>query len=347
MKSLPVATRMAWSFSGVLVVGLILIGGVAYYELAIEPSENEPPVQRVIEIAAAAAICVALLTMVGWWLARRALRPAEILAEAAGRIHEGNLSERIAMPGSGEEFERLTEVFNGMTARLDASFQRVRQFTLYASHELKTPLSILRAEFERLGDDPERSETDRVHFERLLDEMDRLAQIVDGLTFLAKADSNLIPLAREEVPMQPLLAGALEDTSALGAALHLNVRMGKNDPVVWHGDRHRLRQLLVILCDNAVKYNRPGGAIILSLEQSGNRSRLSVTNTGPGIPAEDHPRVFQRFYRGSTARSDHAEGCGLGLCIAQWIVAGHGGVLSFTSGGDITEFTATMENILP
>ena len=344
MSSRPVATKLAWSFSAVMVAGLLLIGAVAYYELAIEPSDDEPPMQRVVEIASAAAGCVALLTVVGWWLARRALRPAEILAAAGNRIHEGNLSERIALPHSGEEFERLAEVFNGMTARLDASFQRVRQFTLYASHELKTPLSILRAEFERLVDDPARSETDREHFGRHLDEIDRLAQIVDGLTFLAKADSNLIPLDHEPVPMRPLVASALEDTAALGAALHLDVQLEKNDPVVWHGDRHRLRQLLVILYDNAIKYNRPGGNVTLSLEQSVSGSKLSVTNTGPGIPTEDHERVFQRFYRGSTAQSNSTEGCGLGLCIAQWIVAGHGGVLSFTSQADRTEFTMTVMN---
>lgn len=344
MRSLPVATRLAWSFSAVMVAGLLLIGAMAYYELAVEPSDTEPPLQGIIEIAVGAAICVAMLAMVGWWLARRALRPAEILAAAANRIHEGNLSEQISMPGSGEEFERLTAVFNGMTARLDASFQRVRQFTLYASHELKTPLSILRAEFERLVDDPGRSEADRADFGRHLDEIERLGQIVDGLTFLAKADSNLIPLAQEDVAMQPLVASALEDTVALGATLELDVQLGKNDPVIWKGDRHRLRQLLVILCDNAVKYNRPGGRVILSLEQSANHSTLRVTNTGPGIPFEDHSRVFQRFYRGVTVQSTFTEGCGLGLCIAQWIVVGHGGVLSFTSRVDETEFTAMVGN---
>ncbi len=342
MKSRPVATRLAWSFTLVMVIGLLLIAAMAYYELAVEPSDDEPPMQRVVEIAGAAAVCVALLSWIGWWLARRALRPAETLAGAADRIDEGNLAEKISLPGSGAEFERLADVFNRMTTRLDASFQRVKQFTLYASHELKTPLSILRAEFEHLVDDPQRSESDREHFARHLDEIERLAQIVDGLTFLAKADANLIPLAKEDVALQPLIAGALEDTAALGAALELTVSVGSNDPVVWQGDRHRLRQLLVILCDNAVKYNRPGGSIVLSLEQHADHSALRVTNTGPGIPEADQSRVFQRFYRGASGLADHLEGCGLGLCIAQWIVAGHGGLLSFTSENDRTEFVAKL-----
>ena len=342
MKSWTVSGRIARNFALVFVCGMAVVAAAAYYELKIEKTDGQPPIKGVLEIAAVAVISIALLSGAGWWLARRALRPVKTLAEAAERIHEGNLSERIQLPESGAEFEKLAEVFNGMTSRLHASFQRVRQFTLYASHELKTPLSILHLEFEKIVDDPARSESDRHYFAGHLDEISRLAQIVDGLTFLTKADADLIPLARESVAMRPLLLSAMENTAALGAEQELEVTLDHNDEVVWQGDRHRLRQLLVILCDNAVKYNQPGGWIRISMEQQATGSILRVQNTGPGIPPEDHDRVFERFYRGSCAQAAGTEGCGLGLSIAKWIASGHGGILGFTSDSKTTEFTVTV-----
>ncbi|CAN5885530.1 hypothetical protein BH11VER1_BH11VER1_06050 [soil metagenome] len=343
---MKVATRLAWSFIALFAVGLLLISAFVYYELVLEPVNKthvqEPIWITVIELVAEASIPLALLALSGWWLARRALYPVEELAAAADRIHEGNLKEPIVMRGSGAEFERLALVFNAMTARLDASFQRVRQFTLYASHELKTPLSILRAEFERLVDDASRSEADRHLFARHLDEMERLAQMVDGLTFLTKADAQLVPLTRERVALKPLMMSAAEDMEVLGTEQKIAVMLERCDDVTMDGDRHRLRQLLVILCDNAVKYNRPQGTVQMRLEQTSEDILLSIRNSGPGIPAREQSRVFDRFYRGSSVKSDSIEGCGLGLSIAQWIVHAHGGTLNFTSEPENTWFTVSF-----
>lgn len=346
MKNMKVATRLTLSFIALFAVGLLLIFAFVYYELVMEPVSREHPKEpvwiTVTELVAEASLPLALLAFSGWWLARRALRPVEELAAAADRIHEGNLKEPIVMPGSGAEFERLALVFNAMTARLDASFQRVRQFTLYASHELKTPLSILRAEFERLVDDASRSEADRQLFARHLDEMERLAQMVDGLTFLTKADAQLVSLTLEPVALKPLMLSAAEDMEVLGAEQHIDVMLEHCDDVTLVGDRHRLRQLLVILCDNAVKYNRPHGTVQIRLDQTGEGIQLSIRNSGPGIPAAEQGRVFERFYRGSSVKSDSIEGCGLGLSIAQWIVHAHGGNINFTSGPENTLFTVTF-----
>ena len=342
MKPMTVATRLAWGFGGLFMAGLLLVSSFAYYELVVEPvllpGEQVSLPHVMAEIAAEATLPVALLCLGGWWLARRAMRPLEILARAASQIHEGNLQEPIRLPGADAEFSRLAEVLNAMTTRLDRSFQGIRQFTLYASHELKTPLAVLHGEFERLLDDPARSDLDRTAFTRNLDEIGRLSQIVDGLAFLTRADSKLIPLNLELVSLKALITAAAEDAIVLGAEKQITVTLARCDEVAISGDRHRLRQLLVILCDNAIKYNRPGGAVELRLSQSSGAVALSVTNTGPGIPPHEHDRVFERFYRGSNVLVDHIDGTGLGLNIAQWIATAHEGTLSFTSDGDRTEF---------
>jgi signal transduction histidine kinase len=296
-----------------------------------------------LEIAAEAVIPAALITLAGWWLARRAMRPLAQLTEAAARIDESHLQEKIVLPHADAEFVRLAEVFNAMTARLDESFQRVRQFTLYASHELKTPLSVLHAEFERMVDDPTRSEADRVLFGRNLDEIVRLTQIVDGLTFLTKADSHLIPLDRESLALQPLVQAAAEDAAVLGTDKHIQVTLERCEDVHIMGDRHRLRQLLVILCDNAIKHNRPNGTVQMSLSQDDHTAMFSIINSGPGIPPADHNRVFERFYRGSGVKADGIDGTGLGLSVAEWIATAHGGALTFRSEPERTEFTFTVK----
>ena len=345
-KSVSVAVRLAWSFAIVFLVGMAVIAGFSYYELVIEPEikpdEHESFVHGIAVVAVEASITVLALSLVGWWFARRAIQPVERLVEAVNQIKEGNLDEPISIPGSGAEFEQLAQVFNSMTSRLDASFQRVRQFTLYASHELKTPLAILRLEFEKLAEDPARGDADRARFATCLEEIERLADLVDSLTFLTKMDARLIALARDPVELKPLLANAAEDTTALGAERNIEVRLARCDDALITGDRQRLRQLLLILCDNAIKYNRQGGWITLSLEAADKRVNLRIANAGPGIPPDEQHNVFERFYRGSSANADGIHGMGLGLNIAQWIVNRHGGTLTFTSQPEHTEFIVRL-----
>lgn len=346
MTPKTVASRLAWSFAALFVLGLLLVSGFAYFELVIEPKmapeEHETMAEAILEIAAEAVIPVALIALMGWWLARRAVHPLQTLANAANRIHEGNLHERIELPGSAVEFLQLADVMNAMTARLNESFQRIRQFTLYASHELKTPLSVLHCEFERLTDDPARSESDRAAFARNLDEIERLSRMVDGLTFLTKADSQLVPLTWEPVCLHDLVTAAAEDTEVLGAERGIRVTLERCEKITVEGDRHRLRQLLVILCDNAIKYNRPHGGVEISLEARGPLAVFTITNTGPAIPPEEQARVFERFYRGSNVKADGIEGTGLGLSIAHWIASAHHGSLTFSSQPDRTSFVFQM-----
>lgn len=346
---MSLGTRLTWWFLALLAVTLLVVLMLSYRELVVEAGnpekfgeEPEPVWWQLGEIALRSAIPITLLAVGGWWMARRALRPLHVLTEAAGRIHSGNLNERIPLHGTGDELDRLTAVFNEMTARLGTSFDRIREFTLHASHELKTPLAILRADFGEIVDEPGRSEADRSRFTSHLDEIERLTRIVNGLTLLAKADARQITLEREPVQLEALVLEAAEDTRALGEARNIKVSCEATAGVMVTGDRHRLRQLLLILCDNAVKYNHEAGEVTLSLTVEAATATVRLRNTGEGIPPAEQPHVFQRFYRGSASAASDVEGCGLGLSIALWIAQAHGGSLMFTSGPGRTEFVFTL-----
>jgi signal transduction histidine kinase len=347
---MSLGTRLSWWFLALLAVAVALVIVLAYREMVMEVAdpaafgepEPEPLWWQISEVALRSLIPLALLAIGGWWLTRRALRPLQTLTDAASRIHSGNLEVRIPLTGRGDELDKLTHVINDMTTRLAQSIDRIREFTLHASHELKTPLAILRAEFGELVDDPGRSEADRERFASHLDELDRLTRIVNGLTLLTRADAQQITLEREPVALDALVREAGENTHALAEPRSLTVVMDSMAPAQIRGDRHRLRQLLLILCDNAVKYNRPGGKVSFCLTQQDGTVKVAVRNTGPGIPSAEQSRVFERFYRGSTAPSDDIEGCGLGLSIASWIAREHGGSLTFTSSPEQTEFLFSL-----
>jgi signal transduction histidine kinase len=164
-----------------------------------------------------------------------------------------------------------------------------------------------------------------------LDELHRLARIVDGLTLLAKADAGLISLKREPVNLTTLVHDGFEDLEILAESKGIRVTLNNCDDASVVGDADRLRQLLLNLADNAVKYNKPGGSICMDLKRNGSTAEFAITNTGPGIAPEAMPRVFDRFYRGDPAHNHDVDGCGLGLSIAQWIVTAHHGKIHVDS----------------
>ena len=267
----------------------------------------------------------------GWWLTRRALAPVAALTGAVEKIHENNLGEKIPRSGNGDELDRLTEVFNTMTSRLDHSFQRVREFTLHASHELKTPLTILCGEIETTLRDESLGQPERERLLSQLDEVRRLSKIVDGLTLLAKADAGQIALKLEPLRLDELVRDNFADLQILAEPHGIQVELTACEDVSVRGDRHRLRQLLLNLADNAVKYNQPQGRVAMNLRRSDETAEFTIANTGPGVAAEILPRVFDRFFRGDSAHGNTIDGCGLGLSIAQWIVSAHGGKIQIAS----------------
>jgi signal transduction histidine kinase len=287
---------------------------------------------------------LALALAGGWWLTRKALAPVAALTQAAGRINERSLREQLPRSGNGDELDRLTEVFNGMTTRLDNSFQRVREFTLHASHELKTPLTVLRGELEvALREEKNGSPAQSARLLSQIDEIDRLTKIVDGLTLLTKADAGQVVLHPEPVQLDELVRECLADANILAQPSGVRVSLADCEEIRLQGDRHRLRQMLLNLADNAVKYNHAGGTVAITLKRDGGAAELRMANTGAGLARELQPRVFERFFRGDASHNREVEGCGLGLSIAQWIVQAHGGAIHFDSEpGQMTTVTVRL-----
>jgi signal transduction histidine kinase len=273
----------------------------------------------------------------GWWLMRRAMRPVLALTRAAEQMNESNLDVQLPRSGTGDELDRLTAVFNEMAKRLSDSFRRIREFTLRASHELKTPLTIMRGSMETALASRQISPEQKERLQDEIEEVDRLGKIVDGLTLLTKADAGLITLKREHVSLDLLLREIFTDGQVLARPAEVTVTLEKCEGATIAGDSDRLRQMLLNLVDNAVKYNQPGGWVKLALKRSGKWAEITVDNTGPGVPAELLPRLFDPFFRVDASHAREVDGCGLGLAIVQWIVNAHGGTVILTShAGSIT-----------
>ena len=336
---MTIRTRLSLVMAGILLVSLIFMGGVFYGEFVLERQAREaagagrePVGEEILEgVLLYGLPTAAVLALVAWRMTRRALAPLNELAATAERIHANNLNERLPANAGQDEVGRLTAIFNDMMARLEDSFRRVKDFTLHASHELKTPLAIMRAELETALHAPDISPAQREMFGNQLDEVQRLTHIVEGLTFLAKADAGQLRVAEEPVPLGELVRDCLADAEMLARPAQLTVKLTACEEVSVRGDRHRLRQLLLNLAENAIKYNQPGGSVTFSLTRRNGTAELTITNTGPGIPPELLPRVFDRFFRADPARTRETEGCGLGLSIVRWIVSAHRGEIAITS----------------
>ncbi len=341
---MTIRARLTFWYAGVMLVSLLVMGVLMYRQFAPEPrpahaseatseeETDESDFNEALRNVLLAGIPAALLaTLGGWWLMRRALAPVAALTQAAERINDRTLSQPLPRSGNGDELDRLAEVLNAMTGRLHDSFKRIREFTLHASHELKTPLTILRGEAETELDGESLSAEERERTTSRLEEFRRLSRIVDGLTLLAKADAGLIKLAAEPVRLDELVREVFADAQILAQTSGLELKLAACERGTVRGDRSRLRQLLLNLADNAVKYNAPQGRITMGLLHANGGVEFVITNTGPGIPPEVLPRVFDRFYRGDPAHASDVEGCGLGLSIAQWIVSAHGGKIQITS----------------
>ena len=325
---MTIRTRLTLWYAGMLLGSLLLMGGLLHHELASEYERGlarESPGEKIRDVLLLYWLpTVLVLVLGGSWFMRRALRPIEALTAGAERVHAGNLAERIPLSGRGDELDRLAEVFNEMLGRIEAGVAGVRDFTLHASHELKTPLTILSIQAEGALAEPALAPEQRELLESQLEEVRRLAALVDALSLLAKADAGLPVVAREPLRFDEMLRIAVEETRLLAAENGITIELSRCDAAPLHGDRASLRQALLNLLDNAVKHNHPGGWVRVELRAEPDDFTLSIENTGPIFPPELLPRIFARFVRGP----DAAAGSGLGLSITKTILEAHGGEIA-------------------
>ena len=258
-------------------------------------------------------------------LVGRALTPVALLTRSAERITLNNLNESLPVSASGDELETLAIALNKMISRIQVSFDYTRRFMADASHELRTPLTVMRAELETLLRSQASSPEVQDYVASALEEIDRLAMLVEGLLSLSLLDAGNAPADFVPLDLSNLATSVTEQMGLVAEDKLINLRADCVSPVAVLGDRSRLKQVLVNLLDNAIKHTLPGGEVIVRVRISGEKAILEVIDNGVGIPAADLPHVFERFFRVDKARSREMGGAGLGLSIVQSICSAHSG----------------------
>lgn len=301
--------------------------------------------QLIILLAIAGPTALLLGSYGGLLLANQALFPVDRLTRAAEEIEAGDLAKRVQVPSKMDELGRLAVTFNRMIARLQAAFERQRQFTADASHEMRTPLAVMRGDIEIALRRERKPEEYRSVLTSNLEEIIRLSRLVEDLLMLARADAGQTLLQCEPMALDELCAQVTEYLTPLAEDKGQQLQyLPPSSPVKVNGDAQRLKQLLLNLLDNAIKYTPPNGTIQLTLTQEQQDAVLSISDTGRGIPEEDLPHIFDRFFRHSRSTSDKTvQGFGLGLSIVKWIVDSHGGKITAESKLDKgTKFTVRL-----
>jgi len=266
----------------------------------------------------------------GYLLVQRALQPVDRIIRSAERISSTNLSERLPVPDTRDELERLSTALNEMIRRLEGSFEYTQRFLADASHELRTPLTVIRAELETIVERPHSGAEVRELAGSALEEVERLRRIVDGLFALTRLDAGEALEPPTAFDLGELASTTADQMCLLAEDKGIHIQCQAAGQVLVRGDRSRLKQVLVNLLDNAIKHTLEGGRIEVRVAAKG-KAILEVSDTGTGIPKEAHERVFERFFRVDKARSRELGGAGLGLSIVKSICTAHGGSVSVLS----------------
>jgi heavy metal sensor kinase len=311
--------------SGAVASGVVLTVGV-----------SEEPVRRALKtlvliLALALPAGLALAALGGSVMAGRLLRPVARMAARAEKISAESLSSRLPVEDPRDEFGRMASVINGMLSRLEESFDRLRRFTADASHELRTPLTVIQSVGEVALEEDLDAAAYRDRIGSMLEEVGRLSQLVDSLLTLTRADADAIAMRRKEIDASDLVTRAVDDLRPLAEEKHQELILESGGEAQILADESTLRLALVNLLDNAIKYAPPSGVIGVSVRLRDHEVIVEVADSGPGIPADQISKVFDRFYRADASRSSQAGGAGLGLAIAKWAIEANGGRIELES----------------
>jgi heavy metal sensor kinase len=324
-------------------------GGKAYNLLILQSLHPQQEMLEEVTSTFAWIIPIAILLASGggYFLARKSLAPVVAMSSQAGRIGAANLHERLAVQNEKDELGHLARSFNSLLDRLSRSFERQQRFMADASHELRTPVAILRGESEvALSQQARSAEEYRESLGVLHQEAARLTHIVEDLFTLTRADAGQYPLQPRDFYLDELAAECVHSarTLALAKRITLNLEAAPESPI--QADESLLRRMILNLLDNAIKYTPESGCVTVSCRRTGTEYALSITDTGGGIPADLQPRIFERFFRADKARSraeNDGGGAGLGLSISRWIAEAHHGRLEVThSDSTGSTFTAYL-----
>lgn len=266
-----------------------------------------------------------------YWLARRAFRPIHRLTSTAREIKAGGLHQRVPVPQARDEVQALALTLNEMIARLDQAFTQQRRFVADASHELRTPVTVIRSISEIALAQPLNLEEHQTVLQELHAESERLSQLINDLLTPARADEGQLQLDREVIRLDLLASDVAASMESLAVERGITLQIGKLEPSMVEGDTARLILAMMGLVDNALTYTNADGTVTLSVEVTETCTCFSVRDTGIGITPEDALHIFERFYRAGSARSRSAGGSGLGLAIVDWVVRAHGGSISVES----------------
>lgn len=293
-----------------------------------------------IMLAAIAVLATIVASFWIWLVNGRALAPLATMTSVATQIsHADDLARRIPQVGAapGDEVDQLILAFNETLERLEQLFTTQRRFLADVSHELRTPLTVIKGNASLMR---KYGEVDEESLASIEAEVDRLTRMVGDLLLLAQAESGRLPLARDAVELDTVLLEVFHQMRTL-AGERISVRVAEIDQVQVTGDRDRLKQVLLNLMSNAVQYTPAGGQVSVALRKDEHEAQVVISDSGPGIPAQDLPHIFERFYRGEKSRKrGQGSGFGLGLSIAYWIVRSHEGRIEVQSKeGQGTQFT--------
>jgi heavy metal sensor kinase len=279
-------------------------------------------------------VVVALAIWGGFMVIKWALAPVKKIMATAEEITSHHLDKRLPIVETGDEIASLSKTLNQMISRLDESFQSVNRFTADASHELRTPLTIIRGELETSLLDKSLSENVRETIYSLVEETENLSKIVQCLLSLSRLDSGSAQMERVRLNLGDLVSTITDQMVPLADEKHVMLTSQAQGLVEVEGDRVRLKQVVVNLLDNAIKYTPEGGKVTVGVNATNRQAQLEISDTGPGITASDLPHVFERFFRADHVRLGSIEGAGLGLSIVQSICTAHGGFVKAENHAD-------------